>query len=320
MGLEPLWKFVFKQIKERGVDSICLPKRLKCKWDLPQCVALWLIVGRYRLCPGEGVGDVAGEWGGVRLVYRQGGHVCRWRLEKRCPTPLSIEEPPGGPVFIIDLSLWGEHTEGEKHELVEQILTSLYVVRSVWWDGALWITNTPEEFIRLFQLHARGLVHRVNIRRDFPPLRNPVVLDPEGDCVFTEETAAAHSEFIIGGIIDKERTAKSATKRLAQLLGVEKRCRIELRGSVVGVPDRINKIVEIVLYTLMGNSLEKSILRAQAKRDRVYRLMWEIQKRSTRRPDGTLAISREALNEANWLGASEEEVLTALKKVKAVVT
>ncbi|MEM1519534.1 MAG: tRNA (guanine-N1)-methyltransferase, partial [Pyrobaculum sp.] len=85
-------------------------------------------------------------------------------------------------------------------------------------------------------------------------------------------------------------------------------------------PDRINKIVEIVLYTLMGNSLEKSILRAQAKRDRVYRLMWEIQKRSTRRPDGTLAISREALNEANWLGASEEEVLTALKKVKAVVT
>ena len=27
---------------------------------------------------------------------------------------------------------------------------------------------------------------------------------------------------------------------------------------------------------------------AQAKRDRAYRLMWEIQKRARRRPDGTL--------------------------------
>jgi len=193
------------------------------------------------------------------------------------------------------------------------------VVRGVLWDGNLWITHAPAEFVRLLELHARGMVHRMHIVEDMPPLQSPVVLDPEGPCLFTEEVARSHVEFIIGGIVDKEHVVKSGTRRLAELIGVEKRCRIELRGSIVGVPDRINKIAEIVLRVLMGQSLEGAILAAQAKRDRVYRLMWEIQKRGRRRPDGTIEISPEALREANWLGAPAEEVELALKKVKAIV-
>ncbi len=89
--------------------------------------------------------------------------------------------------------------------------------------------------------------------------------------------------------------------------------------SRVGVPDRINKIAEIVLKTLSGVPLEEAILAAQAKRDRVYRLMWEIQKRAVRGPDGKLWITPEALAEANWLRAPPEEVELALRKARAVL-
>ncbi|ACB39882.1 tRNA (guanine-N1-)-methyltransferase [Pyrobaculum neutrophilum V24Sta] len=319
--LAPLWRSFFRFLAERGVDSLCLPPHFRCWGDVPQCVAVGVLVGRYAVCRGERRGGRLGMWEGVEVLGGRGAGVCRWVLARRCAGGrLEVDfSPPERPRIVVDLSLWGEHTPGEKHELVEQILATLGAVRRVLWDGNLWVTNAPGEFLELLGLHARGLVHRMNISGGPPPLEKPVVLDPEGDCLFTEEAARSHWEFIIGGIVDKERTAKSGTRRLAELLGVEKRCRIELRGSLVGVPDRINKIAEIVLSALAGVPLEEAILRAQAKRDRVYRLMWEIQRRALRLPDGRLAITRDALAEANWLGAPPGEVELALRKTHAVV-
>ncbi len=319
-GIKPLWRSFFRRLAEEGVTALCLPPRFKCKWDLPQCVAVEVLIEGYRICRGERRGKPLGSWEGVALLAGTDGERCDWFLARRCEEALRISyEPPLKPRILIDLSLWHEHTPGEKHELVEQILATLNAVRAVLWDGVLWITSVPAEFLQLLNLHARGLIHKMNITSGLPPLSAPVVLDPEGDCLLTEEVALSHDEFIIGGIVDKERVAKSGTKRLAELLGVEKRCRIELRGSRIGVPDRINKIAEIVLKTLAGTPLEEAILSAQAKRDRVYRLMWEIQRRARRRPDGTLEITREALTEANWLGAPQGEVELALRKVRAVL-
>jgi len=318
--VEPLWRQFFRHLASRGVDALCLPPHFKCKWELPQCVAVETLIGRYQICRGGGRGRAAGAWEGVAVLAGRGEEECGWALARRCGEPLALDfQPPAAPRIIIDLSLWHEHTQGEKHELVEQILAALNAVRSILWDGVLWITHAPPEFRQLLNLHAPGLVHKMNIAEGMPPLASPVVLDPEGDCLFTEEEAQSREEFIIGGIVDKERTAKSGTKRLAELIGVERRCRIELRGSKVGVPDRINKIAEIILKTLAGTPLEEAILSAQAKRDRVYRLMWEIQKRARRRPDGTLEITREALAEANWLGAPQGEVELALRKLRAAV-
>ncbi|MEM1598720.1 MAG: tRNA (adenine(9)-N1)-methyltransferase Trm10 [Pyrobaculum sp.] len=318
--LLPIFRIFFRHLSKIGVDCICLPPHFKCWGDVPQCVAVWLLVGRYRLCQGECMGEAAEAHEGVAILRRGGASRCRWYLAKSCEKPLEVGfAPPEAPRVVVDLSLWHEHTPGEKHELVEQVLETLRVVRRFLWDGALLISNAPGEFLQLLDLHARGLVHKMNILGGAPVFENPVVLDPEGPCLFTEEVAYSHKEFVIGGIVDKERTAKSGTKRLAELLGVEKRCRIELRGSRVGVPDRINKIAEIILRTLAGSSLEEAILATQAKRDRVYRLMWEIQKRARRAPDGSLVITRAELAEANWMGAPPSEVELALKKTQAVV-
>ncbi|MEZ0320089.1 MAG: tRNA (adenine(9)-N1)-methyltransferase Trm10 [Pyrobaculum sp.] len=318
--LTPISTLFFQYLSKIGVDCVCIPPRFKCWGDLPQCVAVWLLVGRYKLCQDECLGDVAEVCEGVAILKKGGAARCGWRLAKSCEKPREVGfTPPETPRIIIDLSLWHEHTPGERHELVEQILETLRVVRRYLWDGSLWISNAPEEFLQLLDLHARGLVHKMKILGGAPSFEKPVVLDPEGPCLLTEEVAYAYKEFVIGGIVDKERTAKSGTRRLAELLRIETRCRIELRGSKIGVPDRINKIAEIILRTLAGSSLEKAILATQAKRDRVYRLMWEIQRRARRRPDGLLVITREELAEANWMGAPLSEVELALKKTRVVV-
>ncbi len=315
-----LGNYLTSALREAGIDCLCLPRHFKCRGDIAQCAAVWTLVGRYKICPGECSGVPVAEIDGVVFLRRGGGRTCGWELGRRCENQVEVQfKPPARPIIVVDLSLWEEHTRGEKHELVEQILATLGAVRRFLWDGNLWITNAPGEFIELLNLHARGLVHKMGVFDKMPQLENPVVLDPEGPCLFTEEVARGYSEFIIGGIVDKERTAKSATARLAELIGVSKRCRIELRGSRVGVPDRINKIAEIVLRTWAGEPLEKAILATQAKRDRVYRLMWEIQKRAGRSQGGYLTLSRKALEEANWLGAPWEEVELALRKLRVKI-
>ncbi|MGB9704206.1 MAG: tRNA (adenine(9)-N1)-methyltransferase Trm10 [Pyrobaculum sp.] len=314
--MKPVWIDFFRALRESGVESLCLPRHFKCWGDLPQCVAVWVLVGRYAVCRGASAGRRLGEWGGVTLLGGRGGEPCSHVLARGCGEVVEVPyAPPDRPRVVVDLSLWAEHTEGEKNELVEQILATLKAVRAVLWDGNLWLTNTPGEFLQLLSRHAPGLVHKMRIFAGTPSFEKPIVLDPEGDCLFIEEVARSHVEFIIGGIVDKERSAKGATARLAGRIGVEKRCRIELRGSRVGVPDRINKIAEIVLRTLSGSPLEAAVLAAQAKRDRVYRLMWELQRRIVKTPDGGLAVTRQALEEANWLGAPWEEVELAVKKL-----
>ncbi|MEZ0247665.1 MAG: tRNA (adenine(9)-N1)-methyltransferase Trm10 [Thermoproteus sp.] len=306
----PLWVRLFEALRGLGVECLCVPRRFKCRGLLPQCVAVGILVGRYSICEARCGGPSLGVWGGVELLSGAGGTSCRWALARSCEKPMRIDfSPPEAPRIVVDLSLWGEHTEGEKHELVEQIVAALGAVRNFLWDGNLWITNAPDQFALLLERHARGMVHKMKIVGGTPPFESPVVLDPEGPCLFTEETAFAHNDFIIGGIVDKEHVVKSGTRRIAERIGVDKRCRIELRGSVVGVPDRINKIVEIILAVrFAGASLEEAIINAQAKRDKVYRLMRELQRLGPR-----VEMER-ARALAAWLKADEEALRTAAAK------
>jgi tRNA (adenine9-N1/guanine9-N1)-methyltransferase len=81
---------------------------------------------------------MAGVWGGVAALAGRGEERCGWVLARRCEESLRLGfQPPEKPRVVVDLSLWHEHTPGEKHELVEQILAALNVVRGVLWDG-LW--------------------------------------------------------------------------------------------------------------------------------------------------------------------------------------
>lgn len=277
------------ELERLGVRKLVYPRRFKCKHELEQCAAVGLLLGRYKLCEGP---DGA--------VLAKADADCR---------PLEVRlEPPQEPRIYIDLGLWDVHTDSEKNELVEQVAASIAVVRSQLWDGNLVLARAPPEFLERFGRSMRGMRHAVRVI-GAPPPATSVYLDPEGPCVANEELLRTASDIVVGGVVDKERVYKGATARLAASAGASRRCRIELKGSIVGVPDRINKIIEIVLAVrYAGLSLEEAIIRAQAKRDKVYRLMRELQRA------GPCADPAWAEALARWLRADRRTLELAATK------
>ncbi len=115
-----------------------------------------------------------------------------------------------------------------------------------------------------------GFFNRV--RRNVSPIHG-VVLDPYGDEDATEGLIRSVDTFVLGGIVD-DSGWRYATRELADKVGYNlKRVRISLRGSRVGVPDRLNKIMSIILRVKEGESLEESIIGEQSNADKFTRLL-----------------------------------------------
>jgi len=86
-----------------------------------------------------------------------------------------------------------------------------------------------------------------------------------------------------GGIVDKTGNKKGAIPRMGERLqenGIKvKRRRISLRGDIVGVPDRINLILEILLKMIFEDKkMEEAILEVQPYKDARWRLRKRIAK------------------------------------------
>ncbi|WP_069806433.1 tRNA (adenine(9)-N1)-methyltransferase Trm10 [Vulcanisaeta thermophila] len=308
-----------------GIGTLCIPRGFKCRGDYLQCIAVQLLIGKYEVCP-EGMGKVALMLSGDARLLRGDLTKCDASLTRvgTCPKPLNIALiPPREPLFIVDLALWHRHTESEKNELVEQLLASISTVRNYLWDGNLVFSSINDEIIKRIARFAVNARFRVIIDKGGPPsILNSVFLDPEGDCVLNEELIGKTSAFIIGGIVDKERRTKGESYELYMHHKLTiPRCRIELRGSVVGVPDRINKIIEIILRTRYEtHNLERAIIMSMSKRDRINRLFYELQRASyTVRGVGLKVIPSPMLEHINWMNATNEEVKMALMKARVNV-
>ncbi|MGC8542826.1 MAG: tRNA (adenine(9)-N1)-methyltransferase Trm10 [Vulcanisaeta sp.] len=324
-----LGKQLLVKLRDMGIHRLCLPRALRCRDYLPQCVAVALLLGKYVLCSGGSGGRTILSDGNVELAFStKEGNTCDAQLVKPnlCEKPLSISLPLlDKPRFIIDLALWDSHTRSEKNELIEQVLASIVIIRKYLWDGNLELTSVPSEFLEYLGRFAKGFINKVVIKREGPVVGNDaVMLDPQGDCILDNSVINRYSTFIIGGIVDKERRVKGETTRLYETLGLRvPRCRIELRGSIVGVPDRINKIIEIILRTLFETGdLERSIIMAMSKKDRVNRLFYEINKASYRikiENNVVLALTRSMIPRINWVNASDDEIELAIRKSHVVI-
>ncbi len=313
-----------------GIRRVCLPRGYKCRYGYtPQCIANDVITGRYTLCMGGSGGGRAEIIKGVEFLWDAGDVECDVSLVRRGECDVSLELDillPTTPRFVIDLTLWHEHTRAEKNELVEQIIASIHTVRRYLWDGCLVLSGVSDDFLRHIRKFVGDFRHKVVILRDKPPIDpgKTVMLDPDGDVIFTRDVALRSTTFIIGGIVDKERRVKGETYRLYRLLGLDvPRCKIELKGSIIGVPERINRIIEIILKVIFeGKDVDEAIIECMAKRDRVNRLFYELHKAAYRvKADGgsKLVITREMLRRLNWMKASQAEIELALKKSKVEV-
>ncbi|WP_243669261.1 hypothetical protein [Vulcanisaeta sp. JCM 16161] len=160
-------------LRSLGIHRLCIPRRLRCNYYLPQCIAVNLLLGKYVLCPG-GFGDrvITGiNELEILMSSSTGSLPCDAYLAKPGNCLVSLDfliNVPEKPHFIIDLSLWSDHTDSEKNELVEQVLASINTVRRYLWDSNLELTSVSEEFLERFSRFARGFRHGVIIKRDKP--------------------------------------------------------------------------------------------------------------------------------------------------------
>jgi len=282
-------KLLAEELKKNGIDKLYVGHE---KPEL-QNLAIKMLLKNYGIIETEVFSKKVKEEEGVQLfkgrgeekvnyIFRKGGKKVELQLPKY-------------PLIVIDMGLFNELDEEEKKKTIFQVKMVLNVVRQWLWDGNMALIHSPSLSI--------GKVRVIdNIDSD-----NCLILDPYGDVEANEEIIRSADIFIIGGIVDKGRRLKYATTKLAEKYKYPcKRVRILLRGSIVGVPDEINKIADIILKVKFGGKLEDAIIENQSKSDKISRVLRDVS-----------IHGKEILKEeVKWLKIDEKTYKLILAKLK----
>lgn len=265
-----------ERLKELGIDRLYVDS-LKRKYakSYMQTLAVKMLIENLTVKAERIMGNKIGEECGIELYGRGEETEVNYKIDKGEP----LIYPPQTPFFLIDFNLWDMMTDEERKSTTLQFILTLNVIRNYLWDGNLGVLNAPTEFFRLFEKFQKGLKHsflalsKMEIRGD-----NPIVLNPYGNIIADEEILRNSDTIILGGIVDKGRRIREATTELSRISGYYDlpQVKITLRGSIVGVPDRLNSIVEIVLKVKEGYTLEDAIISSQSKADKLRRLYYEM--------------------------------------------
>jgi tRNA (adenine9-N1/guanine9-N1)-methyltransferase len=230
-----------------------------------------------------------------------------------------LPQPPL-PLFVIDMSMKFIHTPEELAKLRLQIGISLSILREFLWDAHLAITGIDEETGK-WLLEVMGY-NKASISNARPSeilwgfdADKVVILRPDAPNPLKPEDVLTADAFLIGGIVD--RIPRPGLSRMLDSLvpwGIPRK--IELKGSVIGVPERINRIIEMLLkarYTY-GGDINKAIISTMTKKDRIARAYREIVK-SAKEENENKYITKEDYNEIrSWLPISIDEFNEAAKR------
>lgn len=208
------------------------------------------------------------------VMYTRKGNKLKRELASSLPS-----KPK--PVFALDFSLVDEHLVSEARSLRKQVGASLGVIRRYLWDRHLLLSSVkPGVYSWLKSFMATPHVQVSSLPAD-EALRlrgytKIILLDPSAEKPLTPLEVLEADAFIIGAIVD--RLPRPGATRGLELRGHYVSRRLELRGSIHGVPNRINMIIEILLkarYDFCGD-LEKAILSTMGPRDARLRAMVEL--------------------------------------------
>ncbi|MFP3080480.1 MAG: tRNA (guanine-N1)-methyltransferase [Acidilobus sp.] len=275
------------------------------------------------------------EWKGKpkSIVYGR-GDVSADAVIVRRPSPTEKTIPwralldylpqPPLPLFVIDLSMKFLHTPEELSKLRLQLSVTLSVMREYLWDAHMSVTGTDEETAKwINEVMGVNKVAIVNARPSEVlwgyDADKVIILRPDASTPLKADDVMTADAFLLGGIVDK--IPRPGLSRMLDSLvpwGVPRR--IELRGSVIGVPERINRIVEILLKSryLYDGDVEKAIITTMSKKDRVARAYREIMKyASERKVDRVGGDFYEQLR--SWLSLTYDEFLEAARRAHVEV-
>ncbi|WP_338601960.1 tRNA (guanine-N1)-methyltransferase [Sulfolobus tengchongensis] len=300
-----LGKIFAKYLKDNfGVESLKLTTLRKFfRTGYLQSIAINSIIYDYGIVEREDYGRVVANENEIKVLKGNGTEKTNYVVLKNGKIRVPNEIIPSEPQFIIDLGLSNVLTDEEKTSLREQLQLTVKAIREYLCDYNLKFAHVYYSL----KLEGKNKVETI----DHIPKERAIVLNPYGDVVANEEIIRGSRFFIIGGIVDKGRRLTNATSELARRYDYLDlpQVKITLRDSVVGVPDRINKIVEILLKVINGLRLEEAIISSQSNADKVNRLVRELNRLEK--------IDQESIsNLKNWLKVNDKLFNLALKKSK----
>ncbi|MCS7121419.1 MAG: tRNA (guanine-N1)-methyltransferase [Archaeoglobaceae archaeon] len=219
------------------------------------------------------------------------------------------------PYIAIDCRFYEMHSEKEKRSLKKQIEQTLGSIRRFLWDDKLIIAGKNFGIGKYYERLEDFLIEK--------GIKEVVLLDPYAEEVFKGEKARC---YVVGGIVDK-----GEEKVLTPLIGKALRDsnfevlsrKIELRGDKIGVPDRINQIVEILLRVVCdGEDVERAVRIVQPRVVARWRLRKELSKVSFRVLVGDKvfrAVKRSDLKIFDWLNVNEEDFYYVARELRFFV-
>ena len=287
-----------EELKRRGINCISFRTAKAFKYDPIQFAALMIANGKMNICEGEG-------------KYKfdlEGNEVdeCNFVLD-RCEGIIDreslLKKADDFPYIAIDCRYHHLHSEKEFKSLIIQIKETLNVVREYMWDERLVVAGLKTD---------TNALHVDKLEDFLRDKKKIILLDPNAEDVFEGEKAEV---YIIGGIVDKSGNKKGLTSKLGEELrreGIEfESKKILLRGDVIGVPDRLNHIAEIVLKVVLdGKSVEEAIREVQPRKVAKWRLRIELPKFVERieiRGKKFRIVRKSVISKFDWLNITEED-------------
>jgi len=259
--------------------------------------------------------------GEVRAVYPGEDMGLTIRLEQL----MQLIPQPIKPLFIVDLKYWNILLDKEKNLLLNQISFTLSVLREYLWDLNLALTSTPLDIvdkINQFSGHNKIRIEHRSLDKVIEEYKTSkiVVLDPNAEEPLMPRDLDEVEVYIVGGIVDKIVPRQGLTSTLAREYGLPTR-KVVLRGSIIGVPCRINKIVEIILKAKYEThkDIDLAIKLSQSRIDARWRAYREIIEYTRRQ--GRLTIPRTLYDElSKWLNLSWKDFIQAAKMARTEIT
>jgi len=256
-------------------------------------IAIALLLNKLKICTEKSKGVLAGFYKGIYILYPAKDMYCSdatiVRSDEYCSQDLSIKLLASFmdivskiPVFMIDLSLWELHHEKEKLKLLKQIVVSINVIRRWLTDYHLVFVSAPSETLARLRKHIHFLCpwYMDSSPYSFIDRSRTLMLDPYAEEILSAEDVFRFNYFVIGGIVDRLYSRPYATYMIYRLhsLDVERKA-IKLKGSSIGVPNEINKVIDFILRIRLGDKqMEEAIIDCMGVDDKISRIVYELKK------------------------------------------
>lgn len=283
-------------LKEKGIEGLGVNFKVSSPDPLADVA---LLVARGLLNIGK-----CSNFKDVIPITEKTANACVGRFEDPIISKKDIEEKDHFPFVAIDCRNYDFHGEKEKKSLRLQIEQTLGVIRNYMWDEKLIVTG--QDFgVGRFYGKLEDFLNEKNIEK-------VILLDPYAEEEFRKERAKC---YVFGGIVDRGQERVGATSEIGKEIekagfDVDSR-KILLRGDKVGVPDRINHIVEIVLKVVLdGKEIEEAIREVQPPLVARWRLRKELPRVSFRVMVGDRicrAVKKSEFNNFSWLNLKEAD-------------